>query len=119
MRELSDLYNTLANYGDDSELEITRFAEDELVLLLTLDVANGEKYSITLSHVGHIDIAPHICLGSVVFGSLELLPDNYLDTRWDCWQSESNLRVAKITSDDHLHYFVIYNGEETVEPQIE
>lgn len=119
MRELPDLYNALANYGDDSELEVAHFAESELAFSLSLDVANGEKYTITLPHPGHVDIAPRIFLGSIVFGGLDLLPENYLNTRWNSWQSEDNLKVAKITDEYDKQYFVVYHGAETIELQTE
>ena len=111
---MDELYDALANYGDDSELEIISFAGTELTLALFLDVQRGQKYVISLPNVGHLDISPRIWLGRVHFGGAALLPPNYLDTRWEGWTTEENLRVMKITDqDDELHFFVVYRGQET------
>jgi len=111
---MDELYDALASYGDDSELEIISFTGAELTLAVYLDVWRGQKYIISLPNVGHLDISPFIWLGRVCFGDITLLPPNYLDTRWEGLTSEENLRVMKITDpDDELHFFIVYDGQET------
>lgn len=111
---MDELYEALASYGDDSELEVISFTGAELTLAVYLDVWRGRKYIISLPNVGHLDSSPFTWLGSVFFGDTTLLPPNHLDTRWEGWTSEKNLRVVKITDQDNeLHFYVVYNGQET------
>lgn len=110
---MDELYTALANYGDDSELEVISFSGRKLVLAVMLDVWRGQKHLISLSRVGHLDMSPFIWLGSVCFGDTSLLPANYLDTRWEGWSGEESLRVMKITDTNEHQFYVVYIGQES------
>ena len=46
---MDELYEALASYGDDSELEVISFTGAELTLAVYLDVWRGRKYIRPLS----------------------------------------------------------------------
>lgn len=71
---MDHIYDALANDGADSELEIISFTGNELVFVVFLDAERGQKYMVSLPHVGHLDVSPFIWLGSVCFGDTTLLP---------------------------------------------
>ncbi len=112
---MTDFYDVLLNYADDSDLEVISFNASELVFGLYLDVWHGQTYTITLPYVCRADITPWICsLGRIQFGGIGLVPDDYLAGRWSSLNGEQNLRVAKITEyGDEEHFFVVYSGKET------
>lgn len=109
-----NLHDLLNNYADDSELEVNVYNRKNLVLLLTLDVRNGEKYIIDLRNPIHLDMPPYVSLGRIEFGGASLLPENYLEARWrGYFGDEAALNVVKITDDEGNEFFIIYSGEQT------
>ena len=114
-QNISDFYDVLLNYADDSDLEVISFNTNELVLGLYLDVWNGRTYTITFPNICRVDIVTWICsLGRIQFGDINLIPTEYLAGHWAGLNGETNLRVAKICDqNDEEQFYIAYHGEET------
>ena len=104
-----DIYETLRNYADDSLLEITAYNREFLKICLTIDAETGEKYLLLIHSPLHLDMPPNIMLGSIEFGSRELLPEGYETYRNRGYEGDEEIwRVMKIMDCEENHFFAIY-----------
>lgn len=113
-QEQKALRRTLQDYAHDSSLEIISYTSESLDLLVTLDARVDKKHVIRFLNPCFLVMPPSGILHKMEFGDINLLPNNFIETHFSCfdWEGrEEDLRVAKIDIDDNIFY-ALYWGRE-------
>jgi len=112
---MNEIKSTLEKYADDTDVSVRSFDSTALSLDVLVASRGNEKWIMTVNGVIHLDLSPSFILGKEEFGNIDLLPDNYMQSRnFDFGGDVSKYNVIKFVDVDGNYHIVVFYGEESI-----